>query len=109
MQHIKNQCNKNLTNQFSSSHNVINNNPVQLLDKSENNIYPTKIYVPSEYLTKSRYILLLSEQVIRANWPQLPQRATPIIETILNQPIEFDSGTSKKKYQISFSCYNFSY
>jgi hypothetical protein len=56
--------------------------------------------LPPGHLTKSRYIPLVSEQTIRNNWPKLSQRATPIIESIVNQPFEFDNGTSNKKKTI---------
>jgi hypothetical protein len=82
----------------------MNNNPLQQnsdMDNSENNISRkngNKISSPpSGYLTKSRYISLMSEQTIRDSWPKLSQRATPIIDAIVNQPIEFDYGKSNKK------------
>ncbi len=90
--------NKNLTNRTSSLRNGINNNPIQQhsqMDNSENRRNGNKISLPSGYLTKSRYILLLSEQTIRDNWPKLSSRSIPIIESIINQPLEFDNGTSK--------------
>ncbi len=66
-------------------------------DNSKNRRNENKISLPQGYLTKSRYISLLSNQTIRDNWPKLSSRSTPIIESIINQPIEFDNGTSKIK------------
>jgi hypothetical protein len=71
------------------------------MDNSEN-----KFSLPSGYLTKSRYISLLSEQTIRDNWPKLSQRATPIIEAIVNQPFGFDNGTRKNNKKKPFSNLN---
>lgn len=50
---------------------------------------------PRGYLTKSRYILLLSDQTIRENWPKLAQRSSALLDAIVNHPFEFDRGTSK--------------
>jgi len=75
------------------------------MDNSENNLYrrnENKFSLPSGYLTKSRYISLLSEQTIRDNWPKLSQRATPIIEAIVNQPFGFDNGTRKNNKKKHF-------
>jgi hypothetical protein len=63
------------------------------IDQSENR--RNKLSLPAGYLTKSRYISLLSDQTIRENWPKLSQRSIPVIESIVNQPLEFDNGTSK--------------
>lgn len=50
--------------------------------------------LPRGYLTKSRYISFLSDQTIRENWPKLAQRSSALIDAIVNQPLEFDRGTS---------------
>ncbi|CAF4275921.1 unnamed protein product, partial [Rotaria sp. Silwood2] len=91
---------KNSTNRMSPSHNGINNNPIEQhsnKNSSENNINRTngnKVSLPFGYLTKSRYISFMSEKSIHDNWSKLSQRATPIIEAIINQPYEFDNGTN---------------
>jgi len=92
--------NKNPTNRNSPLRNDINNTPIQQyseMDNSDNRRNGNKISLPPGYLTKSRYISLLSDQIIRDNWPKLSSRSTSIIESIINQPIEFDNGTSKIK------------
>ena len=63
--------------------------------------------LPNGYLTKSRYISLLSNQTIRDNWPRLSSKSAPIIESILNQPFEFDKGTSIKKNRLFSSRFTF--
>ncbi len=94
-------------NRNSPLRNDINNTSIQQyseMDNSDNRRNGNKISLPAGSLTKSRYISLLSDQIIRDNWPKLSSRSTPIIESIINQPIEFDNGTSKIKL---FSNLNF--
>lgn len=55
----------------------------------------TQLTFPRGYLTKSRYILFLSDQTIRENWPKLAQRSSTLLDAIVNHPFEFDRGTSK--------------
>lgn len=52
---------------------------------------------PDGYLTRSRFIPVLTHQTIRSHWPKLPDRATPIIDLIVQQPYEFDMGTSESR------------
>jgi hypothetical protein len=89
-----------LINRTGPLRNDINNTlPIQQqseTDNSENRRNGNKISLPPGYLTKSRYISFLSDQTIRNNWPKLSSRSIPIIESIVNQPLEFDNGTSKK-------------
>ncbi|CAF4165102.1 unnamed protein product [Rotaria socialis] len=95
-----NDSNKTFTNHTSPLNIDINNNLVEQYSHqktSDNNINRTnenRMPVQLEYLTKSRYILFISEQSIRGNWPNLSPQATSIIETIINQPFEFDHGTN---------------
>ena len=49
------------------------------------------------YLTRSRFIPVLTDQTIRNHWPKLPERAQPIIDMIVEQPYEFDMGTSESR------------
>ncbi len=88
--------NKNSINRTGS---LRNNTSIQqyseTTDNSENRRNGNKISLPAGYLTKSRYISLLSEQTIRDHWPKLSQRSTSIIDAMVNQPLEFDHGTSK--------------
>ncbi|CAF2095392.1 unnamed protein product [Rotaria magnacalcarata] len=97
---VQNDPNKTFTNQTSPLNIDINNNLVEQYSHtktSDNNINRTnenRMPVQLEYLTKSRYILFISEQSIRDNWPNLSPQATSIIEKIINQPFEFDHGTN---------------
>ncbi|CAF3532893.1 unnamed protein product [Rotaria sp. Silwood1] len=92
--------NKNSSKQMSPLHNGINNNPMESnsdknnLENTINQTNKNKISLPFGYLTKSRYISFISEQSIRDNWPKLSQRAISIIDAIINQPFDFDSGTN---------------
>ena len=52
---------------------------------------------PDGYLTRSRFIPVLTDQSIRQHWPKLPERASSIIEMIVQQPYEFDMGTSESR------------
>ena len=49
---------------------------------------------PIGYLTKSRYILNINQNLINQKWPKLLATMKPIIELIIDQPFEFDKGTS---------------
>jgi hypothetical protein len=90
--------NKEFPNRNHPSRNGINNDPNEQLsdtdnsDKDINRENGNKFSSPPGYLTKSRYITVISEQTIHENWPKLSQRATPIIEKMINQPLDFDNG-----------------
>lgn len=48
--------------------------------------------MPSGYLPKSRYISTLNEETIRKHWPKF---SPSIVESIVQQPFQFDKGTSR--------------
>ncbi len=100
--------NKNSTSRTGPLRNNISvQQSPETADNSDNRRNGNKISLPPGYLTKSRYISLLSDQIIHDNWPKLSQRSTPVIDAIVNQPLEFDNGTSKIRHFNSISIYLF--
>ncbi|UJR29195.1 hypothetical protein I4U23_010409 [Adineta vaga] len=91
IQHIKDSCSNNNSHKINSNPNQ--NSPLHTVNNISQRNENKLISFPSGYLTKSRYITFISEQTIRENWPKLSQRSMPIIEAMINQPIEFDNGT----------------
>jgi hypothetical protein len=53
-----------------------------------------KVICLSAYLTKSRYISMITEETLRHNWPKLPVRVTPMLQSMIRRPVDFDNGTS---------------
>ncbi|CAF1047040.1 unnamed protein product [Didymodactylos carnosus] len=56
--------------------------------------YSRGLALPPCYMTKSRYILFISDRTINDHWKNFKQKNHPVLQTILQTPLEIEDGNA---------------